>query len=68
MVPSKVIFALRKFWVELRFFRGTRVPIQALIDYLEEGRPLNEFLGDFPTVSGQQATEVLEDFKSALLD
>jgi uncharacterized protein (DUF433 family) len=32
-------------------FVGTRVPAQALIDYLEAGRPLDEFLDDFPSVN-----------------
>ena len=48
-------------------FLGTRVPAQALIDYLEEGRSLDEFLEDFPTVTRQQAIEALEDLKKALL-
>ncbi|OGA27785.1 MAG: hypothetical protein A2W81_02070, partial [Betaproteobacteria bacterium RIFCSPLOWO2_12_61_14] len=32
-------------------FVGTRVPVQALIDYLEGGHSLEEFLDDFPTVT-----------------
>lgn len=47
-------------------FEGTRVPVQALIDYLEEGKTLDEFLEDFPTVAHEQATEALEDLKKAL--
>ncbi|MGH9567506.1 MAG: DUF433 domain-containing protein, partial [Candidatus Angelobacter sp.] len=31
-------------------FRGTRVPFQALLDYLESGQTLDEFLKDFPSV------------------
>ena len=41
-------------------FVGTRVPVQALIDYLEAGRPLAEFLDDFPSVTHDQAIAVLE--------
>ena len=41
-------------------FVGTRVPVQALVDYLEAGRPLSEFLDDFPTVAHDQAIAVLE--------
>lgn len=41
-------------------FRGTRVPIESLFDHLEEGVSLDEFLDDFPTVSREQAIEVLE--------
>jgi uncharacterized protein (DUF433 family) len=48
-------------------FRGTRVPVQTLIDYLEAGQPLSEFLEDFPTVSKQQAVAALEQAKEALL-
>ena len=36
-------------------FAGTRVPFQTLLDYLEAGQPLSEFLEDFPTVSREQA-------------
>jgi len=46
---------------------GTRVPFQALLDYLEAGQPLSEFLEDFPTVSKEQAIAALEQAKEALL-
>jgi uncharacterized protein (DUF433 family) len=48
-------------------FVGTRVPFQTLIDYLEAGQPLSEFLDDFPTVSKEQAIAALEQAKEALL-
>ncbi|MBC6435348.1 DUF433 domain-containing protein [Nostoc sp. HG1] len=41
-------------------FYGTRVPVQTLIDYLEAGDRLNDFLEDFPTVSHAQVTAFLE--------
>jgi uncharacterized protein (DUF433 family) len=41
-------------------FRGTRVPFQALLDYLEGGQTLDEFLDDFPTVTRSAATAALE--------
>lgn len=41
-------------------FAGTRVPVKALLDYLETGHPLAEFLEDFPSVSREQAIGVLE--------
>jgi uncharacterized protein (DUF433 family) len=44
-------------------FVGTRVPVKALIDYLEHGRPLAEFLDDFPTVNKKLAVGVLEHLK-----
>jgi uncharacterized protein (DUF433 family) len=48
-------------------FVGTRVPVQALIDYLEGGHPLSEFLEDFPTVKREQAIAVLEHAKQILV-
>ena len=41
-------------------FVGTRVPLRTLIDYLEGGHSLNEFLDDFPSVSRDQAIASLE--------
>lgn len=40
-------------------FRGTRVPVRTLIEYLKAGDRLEHFLKDFPTVSKKQALEVL---------
>lgn len=48
-------------------FVGTRVPFQALLDYLEAGDSLGEFLLDFPTVTRDQAMSALEQAKEALL-
>lgn len=48
-------------------FRGTRVPIQNLFDYLEGGDSLDMFLDDFPTVTREQVIGVLESFKIELL-
>ncbi len=48
-------------------FRGTRVPIQNLFDYLEAGDGLEVFLDHFPTVSRNQVIGVLELFKIELL-
>lgn len=41
-------------------FRGTRVPIQTLLDHLESGASLEVFLDDFPTVPREQAIRFLE--------
>lgn len=49
-------------------FAGTRVPVQTVIDYLAGGHPLAEFLDDFPTVSREQALELLERVKEMLKD
>ena len=45
-------------------FRGTRVPVQSLIDYLESGDTVNDFLHDFPSVSRKQIISVLEYVKN----
>ena len=49
-------------------FAGTRVPVQSLLDYLAAGQPLDEFLEDFPTVSREQARELLNRLKETLQD
>lgn len=41
-------------------FTGTRVPIESLFDHLEGGVSLDEFLDDFPSVTRQQAIDLLE--------
>ena len=48
-------------------FRGTRVPVDALISNLEAGLTLDEFLDNFPTVTREQALTVLEFSKRTLL-
>ena len=47
-------------------FSGTRVPVRILIEYLEAGDRLDDFLDSFPTVSRSQAIEVLERAKAVL--
>jgi uncharacterized protein (DUF433 family) len=47
-------------------FRGTRVPVAALLDNLAAGLALNEFLDNFPTVTREQAIQVLEFSKTLL--
>ncbi len=42
-------------------FVGTRVPVKALLDYLERGHRLEDFLDDFPTVTREQAVTALEE-------
>ncbi len=48
-------------------FAGTRVPIQNLIDYLEGGDSIDEFLEDFPSVTREQAISFLEEAKESVL-
>ena len=48
-------------------FKGTRVPIQTLIDYLEGGETIDDFLDGFPTVTRDQVIELLEQAKEKIL-
>jgi uncharacterized protein (DUF433 family) len=41
-------------------FTGTRVPVQTLLDYIEDGDTLDSFLRDFSTVKGDQAVQFFE--------
>ena len=47
-------------------FRGTRVPVKNLLDYLTAGDTLDQFLDDFPTVKREQAVAALELAKDLL--
>ena len=49
-------------------FTGTRVPVQTLLDYIEEGDTLDSFLKDFPTVTRNQAIQFLELAKQQLIE
>ncbi len=48
-------------------FRGTRVPIQTLFDYLEAGDSIDDFLKGFPTVKRDQVLAVLEEAEERVL-
>lgn len=48
-------------------FRGTRVPFQTLLDYIEAGDPLDEFLKQFPGVTKEMAVAALEAAKESLI-
>lgn len=48
-------------------FRGTRVPVQTLFDYIENGDSLDEFVDGFPTISRDLAVQVLEECKALRL-
>ena len=48
-------------------FRGTRVPVQTLSEYLEGGQTIDEFLDGFPTVSREQVIAFLEEAKARML-
>lgn len=47
-------------------FRGTRVLVSTLFDYLEAGHSLEQFLEGFPTVKREQALQALEEAKESL--
>jgi uncharacterized protein (DUF433 family) len=47
-------------------FSNTRVPVKNLFDYLKAGHSLNEFLEDFPSVTKEQAIQVIEHFENIL--
>jgi uncharacterized protein (DUF433 family) len=49
-------------------FRGTRVPVQTLLDYLEAGDSIDEFLEGFPSVSRENVIAFLEQAKDLLLE
>jgi uncharacterized protein (DUF433 family) len=49
-------------------FRGTRVPVQNLLDYLEGGSTINDFLTDFTSVHRDQVIQFLELAKDQLLE
>lgn len=48
-------------------FRGTRVPFKNLIDYLEGGHSLDQFLEQFPSVTREMAVQSIEEAKDSLL-
>ena len=48
-------------------FRGTRVPVQTLMDYIENGQTIDDFLEGFPTVTRTQVVDFLEEAKESIL-
>jgi uncharacterized protein (DUF433 family) len=49
-------------------FYGTRVPVQTLLDYLEGGETIDDFLDGFPSVSREQVFAFLEEAKDRLVE
>ena len=66
-VPDPLINSSKEIMSGAVVFTGTRVPVQTLMDYLEEDGSLDEFLEDFPTVSRKHAIAVLELAKDSLI-
>jgi len=59
-MTTSAIHSSREILSGMPVFRGTRVPIKNLFDYLESGDTIENFLKDFPTVKREQVIEVLE--------
>ncbi len=49
-------------------FAGTRVPVQTLLDYLEAGNSIDEFMEGFPSVTREQVIAFLEEAKDRLIE
>ena len=67
MKPSSVVHSDPNILGGTPVFIGTRVPLQALIDYLEGGHSIEEFLDDFPSVTRDLAVRALEQAKELLV-
>ncbi len=67
LVRGKVIHSDPEILGGTPVFVGTRVPVQALLDYLKAGQSLDGFLDDFPSVTRDQAVTVLEEAKQILV-
>ena len=67
-LPSPLISSCQDIMSGAVVFTETRVPVQTLLDYLEEGGNLDEFLTDFPTVSRDHCIAVLELAKESLIE
>ena len=67
MEPNEIVHSDPEIVSGTPVFVGTRVPVQALLDYLEGGETIDEFLDDFPSVSREQVIGFLEEAGRALL-
>ena len=68
MIKKTAIESTPKVLGGIPVFQGTRVPARTLIEYLEAGDRLDDFLKDFPTVDRKQALQALKVAKEALLE
>ena len=59
-VPDPLITSSPQRMAGAPVFTGTRVPVQTLFDFIEDGAPLGEFLTSFPNVTREHAIAVLE--------
>ena len=58
-LPDPLVLVSPEFLGGTPVFNGTRVPVQALFDYIEDGYPLDEFLHQFPVVAREHAIAVM---------
>lgn len=66
-IPQPLVTRSEKIMSGAVVFTGTRVPVQTLVDYIEEGGRLDEFLEDFPTVNREHVVAVLELMKNSVI-
>ena len=67
MERSKIVHSNPEILGGTPVFVGTRVPVQMMLTWIENGETLEEFLDNFPTVSREQAVAFLEEAGRALL-
>ena len=67
MIDKSVIYRSSEVQGGTPVFLGTRVPVETLLDYLEAGDCLDDFLGEYPSVTREQALAALEIAREALL-
>lgn len=63
---DRVIHSDRRIVSGTPIFKGTRVPVKNLFDYLEDGHNLDDFLDDFPSVTREQASLALDKARKTL--
>ena len=73
MTPEQKALLADVIWIDpdrmsgIPCFKGTRVPIQTLIDHIEGNSTLDDFLEGFPSVSREQAIQFIELAKDNLI-
>jgi uncharacterized protein (DUF433 family) len=67
MDPKQIVHSDPEILGGTPVFVGTRVPVQALLDFLEGGDTIEEFLDNYPGVSREQAIAFLEEASRALV-
>jgi uncharacterized protein (DUF433 family) len=67
MDPNQIVHSDPEILGGTPVFVGTRVPVQALLDFLEGGDTIEEFLDNYPGVSREQAVAFLEEASRALV-